>query len=189
MHTNGTRRGPADKADYYRRWEAMEFGNRVRMWPSLDALLADDYRGSLGVRCRVPAGPCRYGVDFADVRAAVGELAVAADLTPSDFTFNESAPDDRLLLQGEFTYAIVGGHYLFGSTAKVPMRKALATGTHHWRLDALGRLKAVCWPKSYDMLVELTDLYPDAVVEFGVYSAAIGCWPGHNAIVWEVREY
>lgn len=184
-------KGPTTKADFYRRWQAMEFGNRIRMWPDLSSLLADGYRGKVTVRSKVPGGFCQYGVQFIDVERVVRYLACISHLGEGDFAMNESAPDALLLWQGELLHhGPLGGYYIYGSPARLPMRQALKeSGTEHRGLAALGRLKAYCNANGYDMLMELLDLYPDAVVEFSAYGKNVGVLPNNNVIVWELREY
>lgn len=174
--------GPRNKAEFYQGWKALRFGNRVRMWAGQEELAASDYGGTVSARSTVAGGLCVYGVP--------AEVATSS-LVYAGMAFNESAPDAHLLLQGELCHdSRLGGYYLFASAEKLPMRKALASsGQHHRGLGALLLLRAVCNPKGFDMLMELLDLYPDAVIEFGAYSRNLGEIPGHNTVVWEVREY
>jgi hypothetical protein len=171
---------PTNKADFYRRWQALEFGNRVRMWAGQADLAASGYAGTVSARSKVPGGKCVYGVP-ADLAASSPQFAA--------MTFNETAPDDLLLVQGEFMHDGLRGYGLYCSADRLPMRKALAaSGVQHWGLAALGRVKHYADAKGYDMLMELLDLYPEAVIEFGCYARTLGELPC-NTVVWEVRNY
>lgn len=172
---------PTTKKDFYRRWLAMEFGNRVRMWSNQADLLVSYFAGTVTARAKEAAGRCYYRVP---VKEAATSPAYAG------MTFNESAPDDYLTIQGELMHDTLQGYALFSSTEQLPMRKALASsGVQYYGLQALGRIKYFCNAKSYAMMMELLDLYPEAVVEFGCYSRCLGEIPGHNTVIWEVRNY
>jgi hypothetical protein len=102
--------------------------------------------------------------------------------------FNESAPDERLVLQGEVS-RFVGGLYLRYSTLKLPMRSAMKDARDVGGASAQAILRGVLTGSSYEDLDALLELYPDAVVEFGAYAKCLGAIPGRNAVIWEVRAY
>ncbi len=182
--------GPKTKDEFYAGWMSLRFGNRIRMWGNLEELLADDYQGTVTVRTKVAGGECHYGVPGNMVESLLTGM-IRGGLKAEDFSFNESAPDNDLLIQGELCHDTqLGGYCLFSSTDKLPMRKALAaSGTQYRGLQALGRLKHYCNTRGYEMLMELLDLYPEAVIEFGAYGHKLGVLPHNNVITWEVREY
>lgn len=178
-----SRPAPTDKQDFYRRWQKMEFGNRIRMFDTQEDLKESGYNGLVSARTKGVAGGGRtaYGVKAFD---AAHERSFAG------MTFNESAPDDVLLFQGELTHIALGGYCVFGSTLKLPMRQAMSEGgTQYTGIRALAVLKHYCWPSSYDMLMELLDEYEGAVIEFGCYGKEVGELPHHNVLVWELRNY
>lgn len=109
-------------------------------------------------------------------------------LDPSRIVINESAPDDRLLLQGECVYE-PGGIYLRGSFERTNMRKAMENAWVRTGLEAAELLRQLATPASYDMLRELMDEYQNHVIEFGIYDCLLGTMPGHNTVIWEVRKY
>lgn len=180
---------PKSKSEFYRRWLTGEFGNRVHTFMSLAELQASAYRGLVCIRYKVPNSPfCRYNVEYSDLAAAITQLT-ALGAEPSLMLFNEMCPDDRILLQGEMMRT-PHGLELYYSTHKEPMRTALAVAPRRaYGLSANLLLNHYCEPKSFVMLSELLDKYNDAVVEFSVYSVCLGLLPGHNTIVWEVRDY
>jgi hypothetical protein len=173
---------PTTKQDFYRRWKNLEFGNRIRMFDTQQDLRESGYTGLVSARSKGIAGGGRtaYGIKAFDA---------AFERYYADMTFNESAPDDVLLFQGELMHGCPEGYYLFGSTTKLPMRQAMLQGVQYHGVRALGLLKYYCWPASYDMLMELLDKYPDAVIEFGAYGKELGELPGHNVVIWEMRNY
>lgn len=183
------REAPRDKTEFFPRWKALEFGNRIGMWQSLRDLLESGYEGTVTVRSRRPGGPCLYGVWVQDAASVSAELALLHGFAVSELAYNESAPDQDLLFQGEVT-RLPSGLSLYGSAAKRPMREALrASGEHYDGVAALGRLRHYCNPNGLDMIESLLEDYPDAVVEFGCYSRHLGVLPFHNTIVWELRNY
>lgn len=178
-------RGPRTKREFYRGWLDLRFGNRIRMWPSQAALAEACFGGTVTARSqggKAGGGACHYRVPATEA---------ASDPRYAGMAFNESAPDEELLYQGEYSHgAVVGGHYLFGSAVKLPMRQALALHAQEKTgLDALGTLLHYCNAKSFDMMAELVELYPQAVIEFGAYGRCLGVIPGHNTVIWEIREY
>lgn len=179
---------PNSKTKHFFREKAGEFGNRQTVWMNRDLLEASGYRGLVCVRYYEPSSPfCRYNVPYEDVDGVIEEFeAQGAEF--DKFFFNEMCPDDKILLQGEVVEC--PELHLHYSTWKEPMRKALAKEPR-WARGAAVRaiIDHVCWPKSADMIWDLLDKYPGAAIEFSVYRVALGCLPGHNTVIWEVRDY
>lgn len=179
------------KSEYIALTQKHVFGNRFREWSSIDALLESDYSGAVSIRYRVADGRfMKYYVPRADIEATVaGFEALGADRAL--MWANESAPDDALVIQGELMFSTLG-LYLFGSRAKLPMRKALADITqsfHYFGLRTVFALKGALTPSSYSDLMAILELWPDAMIEFSTFANNVGTIPGRNTIVWEVRHY
>jgi hypothetical protein len=174
------------KREFYRLYFAGAFGNALRTWPSLGALMASGYRGTVTIReaGRAGGGFCRYGVPVGEVHRVLLEARVHCSLV----TFNESAPDNRLVAQGEVA-RLVGGLALRYSTAKAPMREAMLRARDVRGSEAVAVLRSALTESSYEDLDALLDTYPDAVVEFGAYGCLVGGIPGRNTVIWEVRNY
>jgi hypothetical protein len=103
-------------------------------------------------------------------------------------TFNESAPDHRLILQGEVQQSI--NHLdLTYSREKTNMRKAMENPLTIKGISALLLLKQHADPKSLGTMLSLLRQFQDHVIEFGIYSVNLGCIPHRNTIIWEVRKY
>jgi len=106
-----------------------------------------------------------------------------------DLTFNQSMPDEHLLIQGELMLRPFG-YYLLYSIVKKPMNIALKEEPKHAHgLEALSLLKTNLWSQSYTDLMDLLDIYSESVIEFGAYDLAVGDLPHRNTIIWEVRNY
>lgn len=169
---------PVTKSEFYRRYASGEFGNRPRSWSDAASLLASGFSGCVTVRSTTPGGKCRYGVP---VKEAVKET--------SGFRFNESMPDDLLLLQGEVFVTEDGRTTLTYSTERgLSMRSAMQLPRSASGSAALAILRQYLWPSSFD---DVVDLMRDSggVVEFGAYEKAIGDLPHRNTVIWEVRNY
>ncbi len=181
---------PTRKDDCMSRLANLEFGNILTMWNSVESLLSSNYNGYVTIRSRLAGGPCLYRV-FKDNVVHELEQLLSTGVNLTDILFNESAPDDNLLYQGELMHnGDYGGYYLYGSSAKLPMRKALVeSGQEHRGLQALGRLRYYCNPTAFDMLMDLLDTYTDGVIEFSAYDRSVGIYPGNNVLIWEVRNY
>lgn len=171
------------KREFYDLWHRGLLGNRPRTWDSVDALRASGYAGTVTVRTkRGGGGKCAYRVPVADVGAVAREWGDDA----SGLTFNESMPDDELVIQGEvqrpweLTYSAERG---------LPMREALKTARRASGAAAQLILRDALSPSSYDDLEDVWEMFPDAVIEFSAYRRDVGDCRGRNAIVWEVRNY
>jgi hypothetical protein len=172
------------KAEFYRRWFAGLLGNRPRTWGTPEALLASGYTGTVSVRTVGPAGgKTRYNL-------TVSEAVEAARDWPGKPTFNESAPDHVLLIQGEVTRSVGGLYLRYSTTPGMKMNEAMRLDAHDASgLTAKLLLDHFLWPASRDDLDALLDAYPDHVVEFSAHGCACGDQPHRNMLVWEVRAY
>jgi hypothetical protein len=105
-----------------------------------------------------------------------------------DYRFNESAPDECLLIQGELGEG-PGGWWLTYSTVQDKMRTAMQSAIFAEGLTAKTILRTYCCPSSLDDLYSLLELYPGHIIEFGVYTKNLGDTPNRNSIIREVRKY
>lgn len=111
------------------------------------------------------------------------------------FWGNETAPDDRATLQGEIRRGAFGWEFFGAERSRedfgrmIRMRDALRVARSYQGLIVLFLLRKHLSPPSYDDLMELVDLFPDAVVEFSAYDRELGERRGRNTIIWEVRNY
>lgn len=178
----------ASKQQSYALWQQGAFGNKLRTWDSLTEILASGYAGTVSMRYKGSAGGSFYAYEVA--LANIPELQrqwVSQGARPELITFNESAPDACLLIQGELMR--YPGYVLTYSCEKAKMREAMKHPKHAQGLTAKFLLQQFCAPSSFDDLMELLDLYPDHVIEFGAYEQGLGNRAGRNTIIWEVRDY
>lgn len=170
-----------NKKQFYRCWHAGTLGNRPRTWASSDELAQSGYTGLVTMRTTGGAG----GVT--KYRLSVESALFWGAQTPGA-TFNESMPDDLLLLQGEVMRSPRGLELTWSTEPGLKMNEAMKRSTRTCGVAARTRLD-VLWPASQEELFELLDRYPDAVVEFSAYDRAVGIEPNRNTIIWEVRDY
>lgn len=177
------------KEENYRLYQSGCFGNKLRTWNTLEELDCSTYRGSVVIRYKEPGSSfCRYEIPFARLRQVVSELEDFG-AHRSKMTFNESAPDTLLVIQGEVARST--DHLtLYYSDLPLPMRKALKLKAYTLSgLEAIFLLRRNLFPCSYDDLQELLDLYPDSVIEFSAFSRSLGNCRNRNTIFWEIRNY
>jgi len=176
------------KADFVRRFQLNEFGNRGMVWNTVDDYLADienNQKGLYHLRNRVAGGPTHYNQTYEDVvyfehdnRSKIKQWYVAA-----------MAPHHRNLIQGEV--ALLPEITLrYSSVPDVPMREALAIGEKHVTgIIANSLLRYYLCPNSYEWLQILLERYSGHVVEFSSVSCNWGTLPHYNTVFWEVRLY
>lgn len=159
-------------------------GNRPRTWVGREALAASGYGGPVSIRTAQGSGggKAMYRVPAAEALALTAGWGQAP-------TFNESAPDDRLVLQGEAARMVGGLCLTYSTTPGLAMREALKNARTASGVAAHAILAAYLSPSSRDDLDALWDLYPDAVIEFSAYECCVGDQRGRNALIWEVRNY
>lgn len=181
-------------------WQAGLFGNMLRTWNSLKEIESSGYRGTLSMRYKGDVGGkwTKYNVNIHDV-AIVQQEWISQGAELGRITFNESAPDTDLVVQGEVMHCDSEKRYVdkegFGlffrySCKPMKMRDALKTDQHHaWRLEARMLLERFLTPASYSDISELLEYFPGHSVEFSTYRYCLGNIPGRNTIFWEVRKY
>jgi hypothetical protein len=177
-----------NKRQNYALWQSGAFGNKLRAWRSVDEWQASGFCGQVTLRTlRGVGGLCYYDLRPGAVAPILQTLA-AAGIDCSDLMINESAPDDTVILQGEYDNELWGCFRY--STLQRKMRDALREAsqeTYGLRSDML--LRGAMLPSSYEDWRVLLDQYPKHVLEVSVYDRCLGDTPGRNALVWEVRRY
>jgi hypothetical protein len=103
------------------------------------------------------------------------------------------APDHHVLLQGEVC-KWPGGPYLYYSKQTNVHMKDIdpSTWRHALGINAVNLLRGCLFPSTLDHIKTLIERYPNAVIEFSAYAVGVHGpheQNGHNAIIWEVREY
>jgi hypothetical protein len=177
------------KADFVRRYQQGEFGNRSPTWNTVREVLQSDYNGLIHIRNRQAGGPGIYDCHPQDLFTHLVWLEDNYGLGSSNFYFSGMAPSRKTLIQGEVRQDM--NHYSFTySLEKLAMRDALKKSTHHATgIQAMGLIRHAMDDSSYAWLHELLDNYPLHVIEFSVYSENFGTIPHRNTVFWEVRKY
>lgn len=190
--------GMTTKKLSYRGFQAGAYGNKLRDWRSVGEWEQSGFTGLVSLRtvqASAGNGPCIYNVPPGRVLDEVSAL-VKSGVDPGNIVVGEMAPNDLVLLQGEYRNGpyLSGGEGVCGellySWVQRPMREALAAQ----RLTATGLaatdlLQRVMTPSSYSDWEVLLEKYPDHVLEVSTYRRSIGNTPWRNTIVWEVRRY
>ena len=179
------------KPDFYARWGANEFGNRLGSWNSIAEAEADGYRGpTFGIRSVIPRWPHFEAFLPWDERYEHFERKVRESGTPAE-----------LLRIGEDDFGNhreIQGHLWWPRTDQFILEYSLGQGTlraEHDKglitvhgLTAREILRARLDPVDVDHLMQLLELYPDHVIEFTGYRWPVGVL--HRCmVVWEVRQY
>ncbi len=181
-----------NKSEYYHLYQQGFLGNKPLSWNSYADVLKSHWRGEVCIRNRRSSSQTIYNIPFNELERVVKDLCRDGQ-NLRDLTFNQSLPDDKLLIQGEVIYSPIGrqiGLNLNYSDAKKPMkislreRELFASG-----LDALLLLKKNLNSASFEDLQELFSIFPNSAIEFSAYSINIGNLPGRNTLIWEVRNY
>jgi hypothetical protein len=167
------------------------FGNCMSVWASLKEIDIAGYTGNVTVRSSGENKAktfVEYDVSLVRAKEVVDEFQ-AQGIRARDIFFNEIVPDDKLVLQGEVGY--VNGNFVlrYSIEKNTKMRDAMDDAEHIFGLTARLLLKQVMTGNSYDDLLDLFEMYPNHIVEFGVYDCHLGWAKGRNSVIWDVRDY
>lgn len=178
------------KKDNYILWQGGFFGNKLRSWRSVDEWRASKFSGMVSIRTLVAGGgPCFYDVDDDKVEGIIAGLGLPSD----QVMINESAPNDAVLLQGEYRNdACIDGSYdvFLHSWIQLKMRDALRKSSSTVTgLQARLLVQGLMTPSSFADWQVLIDRYPGHVLEVSIYNRCFGDTPQRNALVWEVRRF
>lgn len=181
------------KADFVRRYQLGEFGNRSPTWDNCDSFIQWGCRNFkpheriphlFHLRNRVAGGPTYYNLEWSATIAKWSELP-----DRKSWYVSMMAPTEQTLIQGEVQIGY-GGLDLYFSRVRLPMRDALRAESRSISgLAALLTLNHYLCPNSRDWLYVLLERYPGHVVEFSSYQSNWGTLPNFNTVFWEVRLY
>ncbi len=157
--------------------------NHARTWQSLADLRRSGFPGNVVIRSRQVGFATVYNLPQSELDAKLASLARAGHDT-SRFYFNESCPDNRLIIQGELI-----GRSLTYTTVRLPTKMAFHREERHAEgASTEAILRWACNANSYADLQEMRAEHPDAVIEFGCYEVCLGSRPDRNLLFWEARE-
>ena len=178
------------KAEYYTLYERGFFGNKPLVWNSLEECVQSGWKDGICIRVKtgVIRSRTKFDLNYEQAKEYVEQLRQEG-VNEKQLSFNQSMPNNELLIQGEIVRSI-DNYWLSYSTAKKPMNLALAEKTEYDKgIKALELMKAHLSPSSYEDLQILFDIFPDSVIEFSTYNMLVGNLPNRNTIFWEVRNY
>lgn len=183
----------SNKTRMYELLEQSFLGNRFRIWKSeqeYTAAVEAGFEGLVGVRCVGTVGLPYFHHKTYEEAIKIGRRLKEEYRFP--VRYYEASPDEFILIQGEFVEAD-HGPMLEWSTARTHMREALAQERHTmFGLGVRLLLKSVLTENSYNDLLVLGQIYPNAIIEFTAYEIFVGdqeLFPGRNHVVWECRHY
>ncbi|MEK6800848.1 MAG: hypothetical protein AABY10_04180 [Nanoarchaeota archaeon] len=180
-----------NKQEYYALYERGLLGNKPKTWRSYEEIVDSGWTERVCMRSRKGIGRSKtlFNLELSDVPKKIEEWRKEFQIGEEAISFNQSMPDEKLSLQGEFMRC-EKGLYLYYTTAKKPMNQAFETEAKHASgISALELMKSNLNPESFCDLEELLDQFPNDVFEFSAYDICVGNIPGRNTIVWEVRNY
>lgn len=178
------------KEECYALYESGLFGNKPFIWDSYEEILSSKWQDKVSIRSKkgVVRKKTKYNVSVGKIPEEIEKLKEIG-MKEDDITFNQSMPDNRLLIQGEMM-KWHKGIYLTYSTLKTQMNIALKEQPQNAKgLTAKLLLKQNLSPSSYEDVVALMEMFPKDVIEFSAYEIFVGNIPGRNTIIWEVRNY
>jgi hypothetical protein len=184
------------KKDFLNLWSKGTLGNRLRTFPNLDELRVSGYRGPVSIRSRRPDSRYTlYHIPQERLEDQIHFLILTEKMTAEEMYFGESAPDEHLVLQGEYFDGEANGQifdrYLMVDRQKTQMKKVLwnQRSETYSGLSSILLLQSVMDPDSCEDFRTLLRTYPNHVIEFSVYSVILGHLPHRNTLIWELRSY
>ena len=165
------------------------FGNKLREWPSFEAVVADGYAGKLGLRCAGTGAnrPFKHNMGCDECVCEYNLWVMRLKIDPRHIRISESAPDECLTFQGEVAQTTRHLDLRYSTVPGIGMRETMADPKYAWGLKAKLLLEHYLDPSSLADLYALFDTYEDCTVEFSAFSIDLGCIPHRNCLVWECR--
>lgn len=178
------------KKEYYLLYHTGFFGNKVLTWNSIEEIVKSKWEGGICIRGKkgIDRSKARFNLSLDEARNYLS-LLEKEGILEKDLTFNQSLPDEKLLIQGEVMRGIEN-YFLTYTRVKEPMNYALKKEIlYEQGITALCLLKRNLFPASYEDLQTLFDMFPKSVIEFSSYEIPVGNLQNRNTILWEVRNY
>jgi hypothetical protein len=176
------------KQGVYNLYEQGIFGNKAITWNSLDEIKNSGWKDKVCMRSKrgIARKEVVYNIEINEVPKYI-RIWKEKGIPESAIHFNQSMPDEKLILQGEVTrFNCLTLRY---STIKKPMNLALAEeDIEVYNKEAYNLIRGFMDKKSYNNLEELMEIWPESVVEFSSYNIPVGILK-LNSVFWEVRNY
>ena len=158
--------------------------NILRHWETIRDIETSGYNGFVNVRDSRPSTKImKYGILMKDLHNVVLKMDVPENI----LYFNETAPDEYILIQGELMQS--DEHLdLTYSFEKASNRKALMNPSFARGLTAKMLIERYMDRDSLDDINEILESYPDHIIEFSTFSIKLGSL-NKNTIIWEIRKF
>jgi hypothetical protein len=186
-----------NKTEYYRLARRHLLGNTIRQWSRTEfAALRDNAKrhpgdvvvpGVVALRGTTPQSQLYQGYNLTPDEA-MERATNAHNLHGIELLVDEQAPDDLSVIKGEVMRTERYLYMRYDETPGLRMREAYPIMKHAEGLEVVQRLRRAMDASSWQCLNQLFDEYPDSIVEFTVYSKALGHF-NRNTVFWEVRNY
>ena len=179
------------KPDFYRRWQANEFGNRLGSWDSIAAAEADGFAGpTFGIRSTIPQWPhFEAYLPWKDRHKHVARKLQESGTPLELLRIVEDDYGNHRAIQGHLWWPRSDQFVLEYSLGQGTLRAEHDKGLTFVRgLQAREILRARLDPCDYESLLELQELYPEHVIEFTSYRKPVGLLR-RCMVIWEVRLY
>ena len=174
------------KQENYALYEAGILGNKVLTWNSYAEILRSGWKGMVCIRSKkgIERGKMVYNIKIEDIPKYLENFGGEENVI-----FNQSMPDEHLIIQGEIMNDQKGIHLLY-TTIKKPMNLGLAEENRTVNGPAAEKiLFHNLSEESYNEINRLLIEFPESVIEFSTYSVPVGNLPNRNTVIWEVRNY
>ncbi len=176
-----------DKATFKRLSALGVLGNRFRMFKTVEAALAS----------RLPmfyiSGPVAAWPHMVPwcLREKLWSTVRAIEKKGSSRVGMQFVEVYRIprMINAELARGITGVVLRWATSSKLDLRTDLTqNGAHAFGLTALQILKQRVPPDDLEMLFDLMDDWPGAIIEFSTYYRSVGIYQ-RPTVVWEVRHY
>jgi len=181
------------KSEFFEKSRRGQLGNHLRMW-SFDEythLHHDEQPSLVSVRNCLRGGDARvqrYRMTPSEAMHHCLYLIKTRVVDRSQLLLDESAPDDRVILQAEVMLSPRHYEMRYALYSRVGMRQAYEKMSQVSGMRAKSILEAYLEPTDYDALQEIFGQHPTSIVEFSTYEIPVGVW-GSTTLFWECRDY
>lgn len=181
-----------NKKTFKRLSELGLLGNRFEYWNSIVEVLNSGYKGQVYIRG--PVAGWKWMMPWVDVGclvATVPNLARRSGTPASELQYVEVMPAGTpRSINGEMGW-IEGMPVLrWGNSADLSLRHDLEqNGVEISGITAVNTLKDRVPPEDVEMLYEIWDQYPQAIIEFTTYANEYVGIYNRKTVIWEVRDY
>ena len=172
------------------------FGNTLEVWDTVDEFLASG-ADTATVRYKDPRGGgsfCVYLVPPDKIYDVVEDLYKRG--AKDEFLwYHDNPPGDGQTIQFEYQHRDATGwitepvmkYTYINKTMRPAMEEECFHIRGHHKCRTL--IRKYMTDKSYSAFEDTVNRWPDHVLEVSCFSTMVGAVPGHNALIWEVRDY